>query len=129
MRIKMGDKCVLSDRDMLELNRINRQQKFDIEEIDNCIGDHIIRDGQGDMIAYGIIKHFAEASILIDIKRSKNVRMDALKSMLEVAESVSRAEKIDQLHIFVKDSNLAYTLKKHYGYRGMSDIQMLKDIK
>ena len=114
---------------MLELNRINRQQKFDIEEIDNCIGDHIIRDGKGDMISYGIIKNFAEALILIDLDRSKKDKINALSETIKVGESVARDNKISQLHVFVKDQSLANTLVKHYGYRRINDIPLLKDIK
>ena len=122
-------KVKLSDRDMLELNRINRQQKFDIEEIDNCIGDHIIRDGKGDMIAYGIIKHFSEALILLDLNRSKRAKIKALTETLKVGEDTARINKIEQLHVFVKEDNLANTLVKHYGYRRITDIPLLKDIK
>ena len=119
----------LSDRDMLELNRINRQQKFDIEEIDNCIGDHIIRDGKGDMIAYGIIKHFAEGSILLDLDRPKRITIKALSETIRVCEAIAKDRQVDQLHLFVKESQLANTLVKHFGYHKINDIPLLKDIR
>ena len=124
----MGVKNILSDRDMLELNRINRQQKFDIEEIDNCISDHIIRDGKGDMIAYGIIKNFAEATILLDLDRSKRTKIKALTELVELGEIIARNNNISQIHAFVKEPLLATTYVKHFGYRRVNDIPLLKDI-
>lgn len=112
---------------LTQINRINKQQDFRLSDINNYIVDRvvIVRDR---VVAYGIVKKMAEAIILLDQDASRFSRAKAMKELMEVAETGSKLVGCQQLHLFVKDVNLASSLERHFGFEQSQDIVLVKEL-
>lgn len=120
--------CRNVNRDDLEsIEKLNAQQEFRLKDLDNCVIDKIVLENEKE-IAYGITKYFAEAIILVNHDVPKITRMKALRELLSYAIWGSKRQGLKQLHVFVLDPKLAEVLKKHYGFKELDGIPLVKDL-
>src|SRR5258708_36055439 len=97
----------ITKEDLDEIYKLNEQQDFKLEDINNCIIDKIVEGKEGKIIAYGIVKRLAEAIILVDMDSPKISRAKALRELMSYAFWGCKKEGIPQLHCFVKDREIA----------------------
>lgn len=114
--------------DIGAINDLNQKQAFRITSIDNCIIDRMVVDGNDLPIAYGIVKDFAEAIILVDTKAPKLSRTKALRELMKVAIFGTKSAGLTQLHCFVRDENVARLLERKFNFIRTSDIVLVKNL-
>lgn len=112
---------------LTQINRINKQQDFRLSDINNYIVDRVVID-RDRVVAYGIVKKMAEAIILLDQDASRFSRAKAMKELMEVAETGSKLVGCQQLHLFVKNADLAESLERHFGFEQSQDIVLVKEL-
>lgn len=117
----------LEETDYLELNRLNKQQDFDLDNIDNPIIDGFITSNEN-IVAYGIVKHFAEAVILLDLNTSKRTRIGALRELMKVAIFGTERAGLKQLHVFTKNKQVARLLMKHFNFKLEESISLVRNL-
>lgn len=113
----------LSSSDIVEINRLNKQQDFYLDSLDNCIIDKVIPG-----IAYGIVREFAEAVILLDLEKPKVTRVKALAELMKIAIFGVQQKGLHQLHVFVKTEEVAKLLERKFNFKRITDIPMVRDI-
>jgi hypothetical protein len=118
--IKEGDFKVIN-----ELNQL--QGDFKISDLNNIIIDRIVLDGNV-VVAYGIVKKFAEAILLVNPIVNKMLRAQAMRELMIYAMSATSAEGITQLHTFVHDAKLARLLERQYDFQQTHDIVLVKNL-
>lgn len=109
--------------DIPEITRLNEKQHFKLENIDNCIIDRLVPD-----VAYGIVKNFAEAVILVDPGAPKISRAKALRELMKIAIFGTKRAGIAQIHCFCKEESVAKLLEKQFGFVRTKDIVLVKNL-
>lgn len=112
--------------DVKIIEELNKVQDFKLKDIDKCIIDKIVFEGDKP-IAYGIVKRMAEAIILVNHNVPILLRARAMRELMSYAELGAKREGCEQIHVFVKDSVLAKSLVRHFNFRKIQDIGLVKD--
>lgn len=116
--------------DLPVIDRIWRKfhsSNFGLTNTSHTVTKGIIeKDGQ--VLAYGLVKLFGEAIIVLDLDKSKIDKVEALKALLEQAIIDCRKIGLEQLHVFVKDPSFAAILKKHFDFVEVTDIPLVKNL-
>lgn len=83
--------------------------------MDNAITSGIVESKEG-LLAFGMVKHFAEALVYLDKDASTLLRANALDLLLKKAIEDCQALGLEYLHVSVDDPKLTGLLEKHYGF-------------
>lgn len=83
---------------------------------DRAIGDVVIEDDNGKIIAYGQLQHFAIAHMFLDQTISVRKRREAMGLMLEQALHVAEVFDIGKIYTFTVDPDYARVIEKHFGF-------------
>lgn len=114
--------------DIAQINNINSQQDFKLDNFDNCIIESVVDNGDGKILAYGIVKDLAEAIFLVDLTLPTITRAKAMQELMQIALFGTARKNIKQLHVFVKDRELANSLIKHFNFIESKDIILVRNI-
>jgi len=115
-------------KDLKIIDKLNNlQADFKLNNIDNCIIQRIVFDGTIP-IAYGIVRKLAEAIMLVDPHTPKLLRAKAMRELMMYAEIGSKTSGCEQLHCFVSDPKLAFSLEKQFGFKRTKDIVLVKNL-
>lgn len=109
--------------DIPEINKLNEHQHFKLENLENCIIDQLAPG-----VAYGIVKHFAEAIILVNPEVPKITRAKALRELMKIAIFGSKKAGLAQLHCFCRDESVAKLLERKFGFIRTKDIVLVKNL-
>lgn len=113
--------------DVLNVVNLARQQEFQLFDIDNCIVDKVVYN-DGRLVAYGIVKEMSEAIILVNYEVPKISRMKALVELMKVAIIGAKNKGHKQLHVFVKDEELAKLLENKFHFIRSQDIVLIRNL-
>jgi hypothetical protein len=105
--------------DIEAIDRIWKQhysEQFGLPNPAHKIISGVVDSGEG-IKGFGIVKLFAEGLFVIDHTMSLRDKREAIGLLLEAQQIGCSNKGIEQSHAFVRDSNFAKVLKKHFGYR------------
>lgn len=91
-------------------------QDFSVPNRDRMIAEVVAEDDDGNVVAYGQVKLFAEAIMLIDKDASPRNKVNALKELLLEAFRGTDQAGLQELYCFCKDPEFATLLAKHFGF-------------
>ena len=117
----------LHNSDLPDINQINQQQDFRLDDLQHCVIDGVIIHNN-EVVAYGIVKRQAEAIILVDKNKPKITRARALRELMRIAILGAKADDCKQLHCFVSDVKVAELLKRKFGFVETKDIVLVRDL-
>lgn len=104
--------------DIEPIDRIWREHHssdFSVPNRNNAVTDAVV-EKDGKVIAYGQVKLFAEAMLILDKDATTRDRVEALKLlMLEAFRGVDTAG-IEDVYCFIKDPAFAGLISKHFGF-------------
>ena len=89
---------------------------FSIPAVENILTAPIVYNDDR-LVAFGMVKLFAEAIMVMDLDSNKRDRVNAMKILLMEAFKACNAANIEQLHLSVTNPDFAEMLKKHYDFR------------
>lgn len=105
--------------DVIEIDRIWRtfhRHDFGVPNPRNKVIDAVAENDQGRIIAYGQVKHIAEAVFILDNDARPRDKILALRAlMLEALRGTDQAG-ITQLYAFIKNPMFADLIEKHFGF-------------
>lgn len=101
--------------------------KFGIPTLKNVIADRVVVEGR-QVVAYGMVKGYCEAIMVLDLSLSVRQRITALKLLMADAEKAAKLAGIEQLQIFVQDDNFKDILIKHFGFEPCVGSPLVKNI-
>jgi len=88
---------------------------FSVPDRRNALIDAVV-EKDGEVIAYGQVKLFAEAMLILDKDASQRDKVQALKLlMLEAFRGADQAG-LNQLYCFIKDPDYATLIERHFGF-------------
>lgn len=117
--------------DIEEVRRIYNEHHADTFGIFNFnkVLDHGILEENGKIIALGAVKMLAEAMIILDMGLPKTTRTKAIIDLLKAAIERCKDQDIEQLHAFIKDEKYAQLLIERFGFKRITDIPLVLNIK
>lgn len=92
------------------------QQNFFIPDATNVVTSAIV-ENEGKFIAFGMVKLFAEAILVLDLNESKRNKTEAIQELMLEALAASKDRGLSQLHTFIQDEYFARMMKKHYNFQ------------
>lgn len=102
-----------------KINRIwisHHMDNFGIPRNDEHIVTQGVIEADGEAIAYGMVKLFAEAIMVLDLNASQRQKVEAMKLLMEAAVAEAKSKGLEQMHVFVKRPSLADILRKHFSF-------------
>ena len=110
-----------------EIYRTGHDSHFTLPDLTNQITSAVVvKDGK--VIAFGVVKVFTEAIAILDLRESKVDRLQSMEMlMLEAVRGCVEAG-IKQLHVFTQDEPLVKLLEKHYEFKPVKGIALVKEL-
>lgn len=104
------------------------KDEFSLPDLTNAVTFAVVEDDDGIVIAFGIVKVFAEAIMILDQDESDRIKSDAMKLLLSKAENDCKSNGIKQLHTFCKDESFADLLIKHFDFKKIKTVGLSKEL-
>ena len=89
---------------------------FSIPAVENVLTTPIVYE-DNKLIAFGMVKLFAEAILVMNLDATTRERVNAMKILFAEAFKACDKANIEQLHVSVTNPDFAEMLKKHYDFR------------
>lgn len=113
--------------DISEVIKLSRNRAYEIELFQDMISDRVVRKDDR-IIAYGAVKRFAEANLVLDSEATKEDKLNALYNLLEQAYLETKKAGLSQLHVFTKDRKFANLLRKRHNFKRINCIALVREI-
>lgn len=120
----MGDSLKIRPANLADLKWLERVADFPLNR--NRIISEAVIDKDGKPVAYGSLKPFMNADMVID-GLSIREKVSALDLLHRQAITQTVLARFDQLYVFC-DEDFADILKKHYGYRDCVGKVLVRDL-
>jgi hypothetical protein len=92
---------------------------FGIPGASHIVTQGVVESGSN-IIAYGQVKAFCEAILVLDLDAEQREKILAIRKLMEIAIMDSTKQGFEQLHVFVHNPEFAKILKKHFGFQPCS---------
>ncbi len=110
------------------LEMYKQNPNYDLEIFNEIIDDTIV-EVENEVVAYGILKPFAEAVITLDHTRSKRIKLEAIQQMLWMAEKKCKEMKISNLHFFTENEQFAQLMMNKFDFQEIMGKSFVKELK
>jgi len=109
---------VFKPSDIAEIDAIfKKQPELGVPSIRNMIINGVIEDTDTNkVIAYGVVKLFGEAILILDKDIPKRDKAKALREVMKIAISFSRERYLEYLYLISNSESFSEVLKKKYGF-------------
>lgn len=104
-----------TESDVSRILRLCGEQKHETDCFRDIISDRVV-DADGKISAYGAVKMFAEAVLVLDNSESVRNKIKALRDLMNCAIFETKKAKISELHVFTSDESFANVLKNHFEF-------------
>lgn len=101
--------------------RDHHSDDFSVPNRNTVITEAVIENEAGEVIAYGQVKMFAEAIMILDKNASQRDKVAALQKLLLEAFRGSTEFGLDKVNAFIKDPDFALVLERHFGFERATD--------
>src|SRR5215468_5646736 len=92
------------------------QPDLGIPSLKNVVDNAIIEE-DGEVIAYGVIKLYAEGVLILNRSLPKRERAEAVILMLSKALKVAKKSGLEQLYVTSTDDGYTEVLKNRFGFK------------
>ena len=96
--------------------REHHSDSFTLPNRSNILTDIVATDDYGKLVAYGQVKLFAEAILVLDLNASKIKKTRALILLFQHAVSSAKINGNVDLQAFTKNPTYARLLEKHFDF-------------
>ena len=97
-----------------------KQPDLGIPSLKNVVDTAIVENSSEKVVAYGVIKLFAEGVLILDQDIRKREKAEAVIRMLKRAIKISRSGGIEQLYVISNDEGYTRCLEKRFGFKKAS---------
>jgi len=113
--------------DVSGIQQLCKNREYDADPFTDILSDRVIVDGEK-LIAYGTVKRFAEAVLVLDKSKSPRKKIESLKKLMNAAVFETRKAGIGELHVFTTDNSFAEILKKHFGFVNIKGQALVREL-
>ncbi len=82
----------------------------------STLGDAVVKNSAGEVIAYGVLEIFAEALLVLNRERTLREKAEAVTKLIHAAKKQARKINVSALYIFSRDPEWSSILKSHFGF-------------
>lgn len=114
--------------DIEAIDRIWREHHshaFSVPDRSNCVVDAVVEDGAGKVVAYGQVKLFAEAMLILDLNASQRTKIESIKKLMLEAFRGADMAGIKQMYAFIEDPDFADLIERHFGFSRINKGELL----
>jgi hypothetical protein len=104
-----------------EIWRAHHSQDFSVPDRKNAIIDAVVEDEAGKLVAYGQVRVFAEAQIILDLSATRKDKVQAVILLMHEAFRGVKLAGIEDIYAFIKDPDFAQLIKKHFDFEIVND--------
>lgn len=104
--------------------RDHHSSDFSVPDRENRVVDAVVVDDDK-VIAYGQVKIFAEAMLILDLSASRRQKIEAVKLLMAEAFRGCEQAGIKQVYAFIKDPDFATLIAKHFGFEPVEKGELL----
>jgi len=115
------------NEDVSRILQLCRDTDYDSEPFGHILSDRVIVDGE-QLIAYGAVKQFTEAVLVLDKSVNVRTKVEALKRLLNAAYFETRKAGLTELHVFTKNDSFADILRKHFGFLKIEGTALVREL-
>lgn len=108
------------------LDKLQSQQKFKVN-YNNIIGGGAVLNGDN-LVAFGVIKQFAELVLVANQNCSRLTRSKAMMQLMNHAIFLAHINKVEQVHATIADEKLADAIIKHYKFEIIPEHVLVKNV-
>jgi ribosomal protein S18 acetylase RimI-like enzyme len=83
---------------------------------EKALGDVVIEDDDGTIVAYGLLQIFSIAHMFLNQKVSVRKRREAMGLLLAEAIDTAKALDVGKIYTFTVDPDYARLIEKHFGF-------------
>lgn len=109
-----------------EIYRGGHDEKFALPNLDKSI-THAVIEHEGVVIAFGIVKLYAEAVAVLDQRQPRLDRIEALTVLLTEAFRACEDEGLEQLHVYVQDPLFQRLLEQKFDFKPATGVALVKE--
>lgn len=102
--------------------------KLEIPSVNGRITEVIAENDEKEIVAYGMMKLWAEIMMIMDQSQPTKDKVEALKLLMSVADMSARRANLDAYHIFTNNEGYAGLLQKHFGCERINSIFLRKKL-
>lgn len=106
--------------------REGHDDKFGLPNFDKSV-THAVIEHEGVVIAFGIVKFYAEAVAVLDLKQPRLDRIEALTMLLTEAFRACEDEGLEQLHVYVQDPLFQRLLEQKFDFKPATGTALVKE--
>ena len=104
--------------DIPEIDRIYRTQQIGVPSLANTVANRVAINGNdGKVVAYGVVKLFAEAVLIMDQTINKKSKVRAFRELMRLAISTSSERGLEQLYCISNSESFTKILCDKYKFR------------
>lgn len=103
----------------------HHSDNFSVPDRQNAVIDAVVENKHGEVIAYGQVKLFAEAMLILDLNASQRDKIQAIKSLMLEAFRGADMAGIKQMYAFIEDPDFALLIKRHFGFETIHKGELL----
>lgn len=107
------------------------QNEFKFPNLSLISSIYVIVNDKDEILGFGAIQPIFEAIVVLDQVKSVDERLLALDMLQARADFEMKSQGIDQLHVFVQNTQFGNLIKKRFGYKntkGKSLVKVIKDV-
>jgi hypothetical protein len=113
--------------DVSNIQRLCTGKNYETDYIRDIISDRVIDDA-GRILAYGAVKLFAEAVLVLDDTARFREKVEALRALMEAAIFETKKAKISELHVFTQDEKFADVLRNHFSFVDIKGTCLVREL-
>lgn len=118
MRIRLFEDADIPQID--EIWRKHHSNDFSVPNRETRLVEWVAEEN-GKVVAYGQVKLFAEAMIILDKDAAQRPKIEALKGLLLEAFRGTQAAGLEDLYCFIQEPSFATLLIKHFGFEAVDN--------
>jgi len=111
-----------------EIYRTGHNESFALPDLQNQITSAVVVDDNDKIVAFGVVKVYAEAVMVVDLNQSKMDRILEMDQLFAEAYRGCEEQGIQQLHVFVQDPKLQRLLERKYGFKPANGVALVKEL-
>lgn len=89
---------------------------FSVPDRNHRIIDAVVESAEGKVIAYGQVRHFAEAMLVLDKGARQRDKIQAIKLLMLEAFRGTQMAGLGEIYAFISDPDFSLLIQKHFDF-------------
>lgn len=117
--------------DLEEISKLwekHHSHSFSLPPLNPSIIDCVVEDSEGKIVAFGNLKIYAEAVMIMDHDRSRKDLAVAFQRCMDVAIMGAQKSGISEIHAVAQDADFADVLRNKYDFVNVVGEHLVREV-